>query len=347
MHRFFLIIIEVEGDIHLFALHGNICIRGKLLDADRLHIANPDRCGNGDIAVCLCQAQIVVGIAGLHFELHGGIPDGNALGGGNDAAVDDHIHLDISGIGGVGNQRLQTDGFAHILFRQDGTHFVTIQRVIDAEIIILRRIDTAVANCVINVVSGQAVRHDNGTGRVGVAPVALMVILIVGGRNMPAKIQRSGVFLIGGEVAGGADHAFAVADFNDGNQFIDHFIVISIILEVAEGRAGMVELAQGVGIALERGIVVAQCRGIGSEFCLRSALEAVRVIGVHMSQSVGPGHFIAVQSNKVFRCILVCQLMTADPLGRHGAVLNRSRQVIVKGVGMVGNRKEVQIVYLV
>ena len=79
----------------------------------------------------------------------------------------------------------------------------------------------------------------------------------------------------------------------------------------------MVKLAQRVGIALERGVVVVQRRGVGSIFCLRSALEAVRVIGVHMTQAVGPGHFIAVQSDKVFRRILICKLMAADPLCRH------------------------------
>ena len=74
-----------------------------------------------------------------------------------------------------------------------------------------------------------------------------MVILVVGRGNMPALVQRAGVVLVAGEIAAGAYRALAVADFDEGDALVDLRVVEGEVLEVAEGRAGVVELERDPG----------------------------------------------------------------------------------------------------
>ena len=237
-----LVVVEVQRDIHFLVPDRNIGVGRDVLDADCLHLTDPDRSGHGDIAVGLRQAQIVVGIACAQIELHGGFPHRDGFGGSDDAAVDQNVHLDRAGVGRVGKNRLQMDGILHVLAREDRSHFIVVQRVVDAEIVVLRRVDAAVSHCVVDIVSRQTVGHNDAARRVGVAPMALVVVLIVGRRDVPAEVERSGVFLVGREIAGGADRSLAVAHLDDGNELVDDLVVIGVVLERAEGRAGVVEL---------------------------------------------------------------------------------------------------------
>ena len=59
---------------------------------------------------------------------------------------------------------------------------------------------------------GEIVRQDDVAAGVGIAPVALMVILVVRGRHVPAHGQAEIILLIRREVARAADLAFAVAE---------------------------------------------------------------------------------------------------------------------------------------
>ena len=91
----------------------------------------------------------------------------------------------------------------------------------------------------------RVVGEDNVTGVVGIAPAALVVVLIVGGSQMPALIQRHDVLLIAGIVAAGADLALAVTHLHHIHTAVNDGIPVGEVTEVAEGGAGMVELADG------------------------------------------------------------------------------------------------------
>ena len=131
---------------------------------------------------------------------------------------------------------------------------------------------------------------------------------------MPALIQRAGVILVGGEVAGGADGTFAVAHLDQGDQSIIGIGVVGKVGEIAERGAGMVELADGLGHGGQSGIVVLQSGGLGLVVRLGTALPAGGIEGVHVAQTVGPGHLEAIQANEVLVGHIGGSLMAQLPL---------------------------------
>ena len=88
---------------------------------------------------------------------------------------------------------------------------------------------------------------DDVAGVVGVAPAALVVILVVGRGDVPALVERHDVLLVAGIIAACADLAFAVADLDHVHTGVNNSIPVTEVNEVAERRARMVELADGVG----------------------------------------------------------------------------------------------------
>ncbi len=78
---------------------------------------------------------------------------------------------------------------------------------------------------------------------------------------------------------------------------------------------------------------------------MRAAEEAVGIIGVHVAQAVRPGHFKAVDTDKVICGVLIGQRVARHPLGADRAVHNGGGGVVVKGVGVVSYGQKVQVVY--
>ena len=125
-----------------------------------------------------------------------------------------------------------------------------------------------------------------------------MVILVIGGSYMPAHIKSKGILLVAGPVCGAADCAFAVADFKHRNDAVRACIIITEVIEIAEGRAGMVEFVDGIGIILDEVVVCYETRtALNGIDAVLTGYDTDGIIGVHMAVLTGPCHLIAADED--------------------------------------------------
>ena len=273
-------------------------------DAQLQALANPDRGGNGQVAVALGDADVVVAVAGvkLHGQGAGGKLTGIVPGIDALAGVDDNLNLG-DGVGGVG----VVDGDIDIQLFGDngdaGAHHQIIDGVADLQILVLGSVHAHGAHGLVKTLFAEVFGDDNVAGVVGVAPLALVVILVVGGSHMPALIQSHGVVLIAGIVAAGANLTLAVADFDQEDAAVNHRIPVGKIAEGAEGGAGVVELAQAV-LALrlaQQGVIGlhAGIAGLVIQGGVVAGDDAGGVEGVDVAGAAGPGHLKAGNGNDI------------------------------------------------
>ena len=101
-------------------------------------------------------------------------------------------------LSGVGNGDVEVQPGGDL--GDDGAHDLIVHGVGDLQVLVLCGVEIAVLHGFIKALLGEIIGDDNGAGVVGVAPFALVVILVVGGSHMPALIQGGGVVLVGGVV---------------------------------------------------------------------------------------------------------------------------------------------------
>ena len=126
---------------------------------------------------------------------------------------------------------------------------------------------------------------------------------------MPALIQRHDVLLIAGIVAAGADLTLAVTHLHHVHTAVDDGIPVVEILEVAEGGAGVVELADGgcaLGLA-QQGVIGLHARvgGLVVQGAVVAGDDAGGIEGVDMAGAAGPGHLEAADGHHVAGVVLV------------------------------------------
>ena len=340
------VVVQLTGDGDLFPLHHQGGVALGLGDAGVHALAGPHGGGDGDVLVGLGDAQIVVGVVvAVKGKGHGVLSVGEGLAVQHQAAVDDDFHLRVGGVGGVAD----LGGDLHrILLAQDGSHGVAVEVVADGQVVVLGGIHPVVADGVVDPLLGEVRGQDYGAGGVGVAPVAFVVVLVVGGGHVPALVQGPGVVLIAGEVAGGADGPFSVAHLNEGDALVHLGIVEGEVLEVAEGGAGVVELGEGAPHLHQLVVVVLipfGGAGLVAELAVAAALKAGGVEGVDVAEAVGPGHLEAVEAYKVFARHgsggLVPLLPLVADIGQVSPQIHAGITLVVEGVGVVGDRQEV------
>ena len=321
--------------------------------------ADPDRRGHGQIAVALGDADKVIGVLRRQFHADGAFGEirGTVPGIGDLAGVDDQLDLG-DGIGAVGivEGDLEVQLLGNV---DDGAHHVAVDRVVQIEVLVLGGVHTARSERCIDAVFGKVVGQDDVAGVVGVAPAALVVILVVGRGDVPALVERHDVLLVAGIIAACADLAFAVADFDHVHTGVNNSIPITEVNEVAERRARMVELADGIdALCLRQKLVVglqASILGLVVERRVVAGDDAGGVEGVDMAGTAGPRHFKARNGNHaacIFRIersdsvlILIPEILARRAGKAH--VIERALGVgcagLVKVVGMVGERDEVNV----
>src|SRR5699024_888767 len=86
----------------------------------------------------------------------------------------------------------------------NGAQQLAVEGVVDLQVLVLGGVDPPVADGLVDALLGEVIGQDNVAGVVGVAPLALVVVLIVGGSHVPALVQGHDVLLIAGVVAAGA-----------------------------------------------------------------------------------------------------------------------------------------------
>ena len=350
---------ERRGDGQLFVGNRGRRAAFSLGNAKLERFADPDGSGHGQIAVALGDADEVIGVLRRQFHADGALGEicGTVPGIGDLAGVDDQLDLG-DGIGAVGIVEGDLEG--QLLGNvNDGAHHVAVDRVVQIEVLVLGGVHTARSERCIDAVFGEVVGQDDVTGVVGVAPAALVVILVVGRGDVPALVERHDVLLVAGIIAACADLAFAVADFDHVHTGVNDRIPITEVNEVAERRARMVELADGIeALCLRQKLVV------GLQACILGLVVERRVVagddaggveGVDMAGTAGPRHFKARNGDHA-ACIFFIErsdrvlILIPEILARRAGkahVVERALGVgcagLVKVVGMVSECDEVDV----
>ena len=350
---------ERSGDGQFFVGDRGRRAAFSLGNAKLERFADPDRRGHGQIAVGLGDTDKVIGVLRRQFHADGALGEicGTVPGIGDLAGVDDQFDLG-DGIGAVGI--VEGDLEVQLLRNvNDGAHHVAVDRVVQFEVLVLGGVHTACSERCVDAGFGEVVGQDDVAGVVGVAPAALVVILVVGRGDVPALVERHDVLLVAGIIAACADLAFAVADFDHVHTGVNDRIPITEVNEVAERRARMVELADGIdALCLRQKLVV------GLQACILGLVVERRVVagddaggveGVDMAGTAGPRHFKARNGDHaacIFRiersdCVLIGFPCFLAVFRRLAHVVERALGVgcagLVKVVGMVGERDEVNV----
>ena len=279
-------------------------------DAQLQALAHPHGGGDSQVAVLLGDADEVVAVLrsqgdgeSAALELGRIVPNMGHLAG-----VDHHLHLG-DGIRAVGIVNADLDVQLAGYCLNSGAHHEAVDGVAQFQVLILGGVHAQSADGVVDALLGKVIGEDDVTGVIGVAPLALMVILVVGGGQVPALIQRHDVLLIAGIVAAGADLTLAVTHLHHVHAAVDDGIPIAEILEVAEGGAGVVKLADGVcalGLA-QQGVIGLHAGVIGLiiQGFIVAGDDARGIEGVDMAGAAGPGHLEAADGHHVAGVVLV------------------------------------------
>ena len=351
---------ERGGDGQFFVGDRGRCAAFSLGNAKLERFADPDGSGHGQIAVALGDADEVIGVLRRQFHADGALGEicGTVPGIGDLAGVDDQLDLG-DGIGAVGivEGDLEVQLLGNV---DDGAHHIAVDRVVDFEVLVLGGVHTARSERCIDAGFGEVVGQDDVAGVVGVAPAALVVILVVGRGDVPALVERHDVLLVAGIIAACADLAFAVADFDHVHTGVNDSIPVTEVNEVAERRARMVELADGIdALCLRQKLVVglqASILGLVVERRVVAGDDAGGVEGVDMAGTAGPRHFKARDGDHFARVGRVegCDSVLVGRPAVAGIGILDKRRVIqsrfdvgvilaVEVVGMVGECDEVNV----
>ena len=314
-----------------------------LVNAELQVLTDPHGRGNCQIAVRLGHADIVIGVIRTQLRSQ------NTLGElrrivpcvGNLSGVDDQLHLRD----GIGVIRIHDGDIEFQLLRDtlnDGAHGQVIDRVEQLEILVLGGVDAVVADGVVDALLGKALRQHDITGVVGIAPLALVVVLIVGRRKVPALVQSQRVLLVAGIVAACTDLTFAVANLDQMDTLVRRGAPIAEVHKVAEGVPGVVKLGDGVDalVAGEQLIIGLQARvaRLVVQGGVVTRNDTLGDKGIYMSGAAGPCHFkagdrkdIGMACIKLGDGILISRPALAAVLG--GLIQIKQR---VLGVGFAG-----------
>ena len=330
-------------------------------DAELERFADPHRSRHGQIAVALGDADEVVAVVGskLHADLALGEIGSILPAVGDDAGVCNQLDL-LDRVAAVRITERHVEAQLLRLFRDGGAEHHAVDGVADFEVLVLGGVHAHVTDGGVDALFAEIIGQDDVAGIVGVAPAALVVILVVGRGEVPALVQSLDVFAVARIVAACADLAFAVADFDHVHTAVNDGVPIGEVLERAERGAGVVELADGVDA-----LVLRQQRVIGFHARIVRLVVERRVVagddaggieGVDMAGTAGPRHFKARDGDHFTRVFLVefrNRVLVGLPAVAGIGILDKGRVVqsrfdvgvilAVEVVGMVGERDEVDI----
>ena len=332
-----------------------VCDGGAYIEFGGVHLIHPDGSRYGGVLIALDHTDVVIGagVRQLRVQLSGVGGDG-IRGVQNRAVLTDNLNLP-DGVISIGVR--QGDRNLHLAVGEvidDAAHRHVVQRVDDGQVLVLGGVHPALGHGFVEAFLGEIVSQDHRAAGIGVAPLPLVVILVVGGGHMPATAERHIIVLIAREVAVGADRALAVAYFQQGHHFVPLGGPAGEAVEGAEGSAGMVELGVrntlGLVLRLHQQVVIIQHAGVVGlvvQFGIVSGDDAGRVESIDVAGAAGPGHLKAAQGD------LVSGMRGVK--GSDGALVVRPRFCavirhlagIVEGFGRIGCRRLIKVVGVV
>ena len=340
---------EGGEDVLLDALggHGGV---GLDVDVRGYGFLGPDRGGHGDVAVTLDDLDVVVGVGVLQLELELRRAAADSLAVQGLASLADHIEIAelVAGIRIVqGDLNRDLLGLVILVHRGDIAELVPgvadLELVVDLQVLVLGGVDASGIQCAVDADLGEVVGQNDVTAGVGVAEVALVVVLVVGGGQVPAHTQGLVVLGIGGEVAGAADLAFAVADLHEVQLVVTLGSVAHEVAEGAEGGAGVVELGDHghrVAVLVERDVLGGVDAGDLGGFAHALDLEAARlhlggVLGIAVGLGLGLAGLIQALVGKADLLVVGEHAGVVGLVVEH-RVVSRQGAVGVEGVGVAG-----------
>ena len=225
----------------------------------------------------------------------------------------------------------------------DAAHDRTVQLIINGKVTVLRGVDPAVLHGSVQRFLRQTFRQYHSPRFAGIAPLTFVVILVVGGRDVPALVQRQIIILA-------VHHAVFPGHFQQGDYRVILGAVVVEPLKIPMNGIRMVELADGTGDGGQRLIVIFQCCGHIFKIRLIPGLPAGGIEGGDMPQLLifRPCHLKAEKPHKI-------------PVGHGSGRLLPSRPVsadvrairvdgahisVVKGIAVVGHGEKVQTIHL-
>ena len=255
-------------------------------------------------------------------------------------AVRHHFHIADGLVRGVAQEN---GDFRFLRFGDDAAHDRAVQRIINGEVAVLGGVDPAVLHGVVQRFLRQRLCQNHGARTARVAPLSIVVILVVGGRHVPALIQRQMIIFA-------VHRAVLPGDFQQGDCLVILGAVVVESLEIPVDDVRVVELADGAGDGGQRLVVIFQRRWHVFKIFLIPGLPAGSVEGGDMPQLLVllPGHLKAEQPHKVLVRHGSRRLFSRRPVGAdaHAVRADRACVGVVKGIAVVGDGEKVQIFHL-
>ena len=207
------IIEQFQIESLLFTGNGQIRCSSQAGNTNCLHLTEPNRSSDSNITIRLNDLNIVIVIGGRNAESNS-VVAGSCLTCSCIAAIYNNGNCSACRVSRINQSNRQVHSAANIRRIQNRTHNVAIQSVVDSQIVIFCCIDTVVTHCIVDIGLSQSVYQNNASAGIGIAPQALMVILVIRGCHMPALIQSAGIILVRGEITGRANRALAVTNLD-------------------------------------------------------------------------------------------------------------------------------------
>ena len=328
-------------------------------DAKLQALANPNRCGNSQVTIALSHTDVVVTVGRIqgNSQITGCKFCRIIPGICNLTGVDDQFDL-TDGVCNIGIVNLDIKGKLIGNFCNAGTQKHAVDGIVNLQVLIFGCVNTQVPNSFIQTFFSEVIGQNNIAGIVGIAPLALVVILVVGGSHVPTLIQGHGVVLITGIVTAGTDLAFTVTNFHQEHTRVNNSIPVCKVSEGTKGGTGMVELAdRACAIQLAEQCVVCLHTGIVSLVVQNGIVtgnDTLSVEGIDMAGATGPGHFKAADSNDIRLAVIEVsdgglvsspQILAVRSSQRHiiQSILGVSGTGLIKVVGVIGKCHEVDI----
>ena len=191
---------DLTGDVDIVSFDRHSHIAGCIGDSCIYALARPHRRGHCDLLVGLSNSQIIISVTcGKIIKFYCRAAACKCLLRQRLSSVYDDLHFRLTGsVRRVGYFRFDID---LILLVKDRPHCISVQGIQDGQIVVLCSVYAVVLHRVVNRILGKSVGEHNASCRVGVAPVAFVVVLIVGRRHMPSFVKSSCVIAVGREIS--------------------------------------------------------------------------------------------------------------------------------------------------
>ena len=255
-------------------------------------------------------------------------------------AVRHHLHAADGLVRGVAQEN---GDFRFLRFGENAAHDRTVQLIINGEIAVLGGIDPAVFHGSVQGFLRQILRQHHSPRVAGIAPLPVVVILVVGGRDVPALVQRQIIILA-------VHHAVLPGHLQQGDCRVILGAVVVEPLEIPVNVVRMVELADGTGDGGQRLIVIFQCGGHVFKIRLIPGLPAGGIEGGDMPQLLvlRPGHLKTEKPHKILAGHGSGRLLPSRPVSADVRAIrvDGAHISVVKGIAVVGHGEKVQTIHL-